>query len=146
MVTIKEGNGYSIYLRDSSAPHTLSNVIPWVVLILTASVIGYMNFSEKMYPLSAAFLIGCAGVLIFAVLGITLPDLWRVPAYDVSAHYNATPLTRPFREITIKKGKPAVDQLLICNAARELEAEILILIVKEREEYERLKEIAGKCK
>jgi hypothetical protein len=146
MVTIKEGDGYTITLTDSSVPHTLSNVIPWVVLILTASLIGYMNFSEKMYPLSAAFLIGCAGVLIFAVLGIALPDLWRVPAYDISAHYNATPLTRPFREITIKKGKPAVDQQLICNAARELEVEIIKKICEEKEEDKRLKEIAGKCK
>ncbi|MCK9593086.1 MAG: hypothetical protein M0Q91_13860 [Methanoregula sp.] len=141
MVTIKQTDQYSINLTEGTTAHPLAYIILGAIFVICFGGIFYMAFSKEMYPLSWGM-----GLGIIAVVSLVMSPLWRVQAYIISSRFNTTPSTGTFQSVTIRKGKPAVDQILICNAARDLEVEILKKINENKEEERRLKEIAGKCK
>jgi hypothetical protein len=131
MATIKEINGKTIAVLDSSIPHKYSLSLPLLVggVGITAGLlISYLNL-WSMFIFVMGGSLGAVG--IFA-----LPILWTQPAYCVYIR------TAREYDIDIAKTTPEADQIAICKAAQELETKVREIIRNEQG----LEAIAARCK
>ena len=130
---VKKVGGTTIYVSNGKIqkhPLTYEFGIPLLLLIVAAVITSYGLASTRIYHESSYWFVVLIGLIILCFGFFSMFNDWSREGFEVWS-------TATFRNIKIYSQSPEQDQIAICKAVQELEAEAKE-IERKRHDLERL--------